>query len=267
MKKKAQKIPVLIDFDGVLKLIDRPAPETETLFNFLSDHSLPGIIISNSTLRTSEGIKKFFQDFHIHCPLPAITAAEATLNYVKDRYKKVAVYCVEEIKMLFDEMTDYENPEAVILGDMRNKWNYELLNEIFRKVYNGADLIAMQKNRFWSPDGRLSLDAGAFISAIEYATSKKAALIGKPSPIYFRSALELLSVPVSEKFIMIGDDIETDIIAAQNCGATGILVLTGKTTKPVPEKYKNKYDYKADNLKDVIGILESIFKTDISSKF
>ena len=57
-----------------------------------------------------------------------------------------------------------------------------VMNEIFQKVFNGADIIAMQKNRYWYPQGGdLSLDAGAFIKAIEYGSAKEAVLIGKPS--------------------------------------------------------------------------------------
>ena len=67
-----------------------------------------------------------------------------------------------------------------------------MMNEIFVKVYNGVELVAMHKNKFWYPEGKLSLDAGAFIKAIEYAFGKEAVLIGKPSPIYFHSAFSQL---------------------------------------------------------------------------
>ncbi len=120
------------------------------------------------------------------------------------------------------------------MGDLGSNWSSEIMNDIFRKVNSGIDFIAMQKNKFWKPDGKtLVLDAGSYIAAIEYATGKEAKLIGKPSPLYFHSAIEKLGIKDKSKFIMIGDDIVTDINAAQIIGGTGILVYTGKTKYPL----------------------------------
>jgi ribonucleotide monophosphatase NagD (HAD superfamily) len=132
------------------------------------------------------------------------------------------------------------------------------MNEIFNSVYNGADIIAMQKNRFWYPPGKgLSLDAGAFIKAIEYASGKDAVLIGKPSPIYFQSALSLLGFPRGSDFIMIGDDIDSDIIGAQQAGGRGILIYTGKTNYPLKDDEKIKPEFEAQNLMEVIEIIKT----------
>ena len=133
------------------------------------------------------------------------------------------------------------------------------MNEIFRKVNNGIDFIAMQKNKFWKPDGKtLALDAGSYIAAIEYATGKEAKLIGKPSPLYFHSAIEKLGFKNKSAFIMIGDDIVTDINAAQTIGGTGILVYTGKTKYPLSSNIHVKPDYEAQNLKEVMDLLKKI---------
>ena len=131
------------------------------------------------------------------------------------------------------------------------------MNDIFRKVFEGADIIAMQMNRFWYPrGGELSLDAGAFIKAIEYGSGKKAVLIGKPSPIYFQSALDLLGFPKGSDFLMMGDDIESDITGAQEMGGKGILIYTGKTEYPLRDDIKIKPDYETQNLTEVIEILK-----------
>lgn len=106
------------------------------------------------------------------------------------------------------------------------------MNEIFRLVYDGADLIAMHTNKFWKPEDELVLDAGAFISAIEYAADRQATVIGKPSSLYFKSALEIIGADPDDGFIMIGDDIENDIEAAQKAGGKGVLIYTGKTAYP-----------------------------------
>ena len=252
-------IPVLIDFDGVIRIGNKPAPDAKQFLYFLSGQQIPSYIISNSTLKTADDIRNFLQENEMDFGVPALTSVDAAVNYVKNHYKKISVFCDEGIKMNFNQFVDDSSPEAVVIGDLGDKWNYNILNDIFRKVYNGADLIAMQKNKYWKPDGvNLCLDAGAFISAIEYATGKESVLIGKPSPIYFYSALELLGFNKDESFIMIGDDIETDIQGAKELGGTGILVFSGKTKYPLDPSVKIKPDYEAQNLRDVIRILENL---------
>ncbi len=140
-----------------------------------------------------------------------------------------------------------ENPEAVVIGDIEDKWNYQIINDIFKKVFAGADLIAMHKNKYWNPQGELLIDAGAFINGIEFASGKEAILIGKPSPLYFKAALEKIGAKLEESFFMIGDDIENDIKAAQEIGGKGILIYTGKTKFPLEKNIKIKPDFEANH--------------------
>jgi HAD superfamily hydrolase (TIGR01450 family) len=152
-------------------------------------------------------------------------------------------------------MIDEENPEAVVIGDIEDKWNYQIVNDIFKKVFAGADLIAMHKNKYWNPDGELLIDAGAFITGIEYASGKEAILIGKPSPQYFKEALENINAKIEDGFFMIGDDIENDILAAQNIGGMGILIYTGKTKFPLETSFGINPNFEVHTLRDVISIL------------
>ena len=251
------KLPILIDFDGVIRLVDNPAPDASIFLRFLSESNIPSYIISNSTLKTGKGITQYLIDNNLPSEIQAMTATDATLHYVKEHYKKVSVYCVDEIKQLFNDYIDDENAEAIIIGDNGEEWNFQMMNEIFNKVYNGAEFIAMHKNKFWYPDGKLSLDAGSFINAIEYASGKEAILIGKPSPIYFQSALELLGFPEGSDFIMIGDDIDSDILGAQQASGKGILIYTGKTKYPLSDDAKIKPDFEAQNLTEVIEIIKT----------
>jgi HAD superfamily hydrolase (TIGR01458 family) len=249
------KIPVLIDFDGVIKLGNNIAGDAGEFFTFLNQNDFPFYVISNSTLRTSDTMLQFIRKNGININIPAMTAVDATLNYVKENYRKVSVYCRPNIKPLFSDFDVDDNPEAVVLGDIADKWTYETMNEIFRKVWNGADIIAMHKNRYWEPDGKtLTMDAGAFITAIEYAASKEAILIGKPSPIYFQTALKQLGFKAGTEFIMIGDDVESDIAAAQTIGGKGILIYTGKTEFPLKAN-STKPDFEVMNLNEITGIL------------
>lgn len=254
MKLKTD-IPLLIDFDGVIRIGKGAANDAADFFKFTSDKNIPACILSNSTLRNGNDIKKFLSGHNIETDIPALTCADASLNFVKENYKKIAVFASGNIKEMFGELLTDENPEAVLVGDLSDKWSYEILNRIFRFVHNGADFIAMQKNKFWSPDDEnIYLDAGAFISAVEYATGKNAKLIGKPSPVFYRSGLKALEFSESSDFIMLGDDIETDIAGAQNSGGKGILIYTGKTEFPLDENSAIKPDFEVMNLEEVIKL-------------
>jgi HAD superfamily hydrolase (TIGR01458 family) len=251
--------PVLIDFDGVIRLgNNQPAADASLFLKFLTEKEIPSCIISNSTLRTSKDVIDFLSENNINFGVPAMTAADAALHYVKTHYKKVSVYCIPSIKKSFEEFVDDENPEAVVIGDIGDRWNYEIINKIFKQVFAGADIIAMHWNRYWHPDGiNLSIDAGAFIKAIEYAANKESILIGKPSPLYFEAALNLLGYSLNDEFFMIGDDVENDVNASQSIGGTGVLIYTGKTKYPLDNELGMIPGLKIHSLTEMINFLEN----------
>ena len=247
--------PLLIDLDGVLKLGNSPAPDVNEFFNFINENKIPACILSNSTLKTGELVKEFFASHEIELIIPASTAFDATLSFVKKNYKKVQVYCRDYLIHHFDGMLDEENPEAIVIGDIEDRWNYQIVNDIFKKVFSGADLVAMHKNKYWNPQDEILIDAGAFIHGIEFATGKEAILIGKPSPLYFKAALEKIYCNIENGFYMIGDDIENDIKADQDIDGKGILINTGKTKLPLDKNINIKPDFEVHSLKELISIL------------
>ncbi len=252
--------PVLIDLDGVIRLGDRLAAGAPQLFEFLFRNKIPSCIITNSTRNTSREVIQFLNDNGINLPVNAMTTIDAAIQYIKDLKLHVSVYCNQNVKKEFEEFIVDDNPDAVVIGDLGEGWTYQILNDIFGKVHNGAEIIAMQKNKYWQPDGKsLALDAGAFIAAIEYASGKSAALVGKPSPLYFQSALKKLGCKEDNSFYMLGDDLENDISGAQAIGGKGILVFTGKTKFPLNEDASVKPAYTAKDLSEVIKVLQKIF--------
>lgn len=117
---------------------------------------------------------------------------------------------------------------AVVVGDAGEHFTYARLNAAYRELVAGADLLALAMNRnFMDADGALSLDAGAFVTALEYASRKRATLFGKPSAPFFSAALDSLGC-ARDDVVMIGDDAESDVAGAIGCGIRGILVQTGK---------------------------------------
>ncbi|PIW70531.1 MAG: hypothetical protein COW08_01320 [Ignavibacteriales bacterium CG12_big_fil_rev_8_21_14_0_65_30_8] len=254
-----KNLPILIDFDGVLNLDGKPPIDAEYFLEYIIKNKIPSYIISNSTLKTGKDVQTYLKDFALPCSIPCMTTVDATVQYLNKNKLKASVYCDEKIKRYFNKFISDNNPDAVVIGDIGNKWSYKILNEIFIKVLNDADIIAMQMNNYWVKNNEYLLDAGSFITAIEYATSKKAKLIGKPSSVYFNTALNNLDWNLKKGFIMIGDDINSDIVGAQELGGKGILIYTGRTTKEQSKKSAIKPYKEVENLSEIVDFLSLTF--------
>jgi HAD superfamily hydrolase (TIGR01458 family) len=120
-----------------------------------------------------------------------------------------------------------EPADVVVLGGASDDFTYAAVNRIFRLLMDGAVLVGMHRNLYWRTDDGLELDSGAYIAGLEAAAGVSAAICGKPSPAFFDSALRVLGLP-ADRVAMVGDDIVNDVLGAQTCGLTGVLVRTGK---------------------------------------
>lgn len=143
-----------------------------------------------------------------------------------------------------------EGPEAVVVGDLGEDWTFPILNQAFRNVLEGAELFALQRNRYWLTEGGLALDGGPFVVALEFATRKTATLVGKPSPRFYGAALRELGLP-AENVVMFGDDLEGDVLGAKALGMMGVAVRTGKY-RPEDE---GRLQRAADAVIDSVGVL------------
>ena len=156
----------------------------------------------------------------------ALAAAKAVVS--KENGKSVTIL-TEEAEKYFGELHCIDtDSEFVVVGDAGENFNYIRMNRAFRTLTNGAKLIAAAKNRYFKDsDGELSMDAGGFVKALEYASGAEAIVVGKPSEAFFHEAVESMGLSIDE-VIMVGDDIESDIAGAQDAGLRAILVKTGK---------------------------------------
>ena len=253
--------PLLIDLDGVLRIAGQPAKNLIEFLDFIDKNKIPACILSNSSISNSNQVHNYFKSNNIDLNIPIITAIDAAYDFIKRRYRKVAVYISENLTDMFSEFLDYENPEAVLIGDIGDIWNFKLMQIIFEYLRNGSVLIAAHKNKFWEKTGKgIQLDAGPFIHALEYAASTEAVLIGKPSELYFKSALSKIGFSDSHNFIMMGDDLDSDMKGAKKLDAETILILTGKTSLPISADAKKNVDRIAEDLLEVIDILSKFYE-------
>ena len=120
-----------------------------------------------------------------------------------------------------------EEPNAVVLGFAQQSFTYESLNRAFRLLKNGAPLLATGRTRYFQGRENLELDAGPFVTSLEYAAETDAIILGKPSREFFLSSVKELGCR-PEEVVMVGDDAVSDVGGALAAGLSAILVQTGK---------------------------------------
>ena len=126
-----------------------------------------------------------------------------------------------------------ERPTHVLVCDPSFGACYDDLDAAFRAVVGGAELVASQLNRSARRDDGEHLDTGGFVRLLEYAAGVRARVLGKPSPEFFRLALDAAGV-AAERALVVGDDLDADVGGAQAAGLRAVLVRTGKGAGPVP---------------------------------
>lgn len=226
---------VFFDLSGVLYVGDRLV---DGAVQTVSEARRRGLTLRFVTNTATKNHRQILEKLHaMAIPLEddeLFTAPMATLARV--RKQKLRPYCLihENLREDFAEV-DQQNPDAVVLGDAREKLNYEHLNRAFQIVQQGGELIAIGYNRYFRDGEDLMLDAGAFVKALEWASGSKALVTGKPSADFFREVVASTPYP-AEECLMIGDDAEADVAAAIAAGVGGCLVHTGKYEKGDEEK-------------------------------
>jgi HAD superfamily hydrolase (TIGR01458 family) len=124
-----------------------------------------------------------------------------------------------------------ERPTHVLVCDPSFGATYDDLDAAFQAVRAGAELVASQLNRVARRDDGEHLDTGGFVRLLEYAAGVRARVLGKPSPEFFRLALEAAGVE-PERALVVGDDLESDVGGAGAVGVRAVLVRTGKGANP-----------------------------------
>ncbi len=138
----------------------------------------------------------------------------------------------------------------VILGGAGPEFSYAALNQAFAHLMGGAGLVAMHRNLYWRTDDGLRLDTGAFLAGLEQAAGAPAEITGKPAAAFFATALAAAGAPQAAA-LMVGDDIESDVLAAQRAGITGVLVKTGKYLPRTHQAASGTPDHVLESIADL----------------
>jgi HAD superfamily hydrolase (TIGR01458 family) len=248
---------LLVDLDGVLYVEEEPIEGAPEAVARLRDAGLGLRFVTNTTARSRRQTLERLGRLGLEVAADELVtpAALARRRCAEAGHERVALIMNEDVKEDFEGLTEAEDSvDAVVMGDLGSAFGFEILNRAFRLVMDGAELIALQKNRFWlTPDG-LSLDAGPFVAAVEYATDTEALVVGKPSPSFFELVLEDLGAEPG-RAAMVGDDVETDVGGAIHAGLAGVLVRTGKYREDFVRESGVEPTATVDSIADVPALL------------
>ncbi len=217
---------VLLDIDGVLYVGAEPLPGAREAVGRLRAAGTPLRFLTNTTRRPRRIIRQAVaaMGFEID-DAELFTPAAAARDWL--RAQGLSPFLLIHPALGEDFAGLPAGEDAVVIGDAGDEFTYAHLNHAFRLVMDGAPLLALAVNRYFRETDGLSLDVGAFVAALEFATGTKARVLGKPAPEFYAAAVAALGCAPAEA-AMIGDDVEADVNGAIAAGLSGILVRTGK---------------------------------------
>jgi HAD superfamily hydrolase (TIGR01458 family) len=248
---------LLVDLDGVLYVEDSPVAGAVEAIGAVREAGIGLRFVTNTTARsrrhTLERLARLgFGDLDEELLTPALLAVE---HCRRRGHRRVALLMGDDVKADLAVLEEaYDHVDAVIVGDLGDAFDYAALNRAFRELLDGAELVALQRNRMWMrPDG-LSLDVGPFVAALEYAADVEAVVVGKPARAFFALALSQLGAEPAGA-AMVGDDVESDVLGAMRAGLRGVLVRTGKYREETARRADPQPDAVIDSIADLPALL------------
>jgi HAD superfamily hydrolase (TIGR01458 family) len=240
---------VLLDLSGVIYVGNQVLPGSIEAISRLRDAGLPIRFLTNTTRTPKQGIIDRLLGMGVHIAQDELFTPAAAARDWLDRHKQSPHLLIHpDLAQDFRGLAVYD-AKAVVVGDAGAGFTFDALNSAFRELMSGAEFLALAANRtFKDDDGELSLDAGAFVAALEFATRCTAMVLGKPSADFFSAALSSMGCAADEA-VMVGDDAEMDVSGALSAGlAYGVLVRTGKYSPEAEECVDPKPSAVVDDL-------------------
>ncbi len=251
---------LLLDIDGVLYIGNHRIPGALEALTFLHKNKIPFLLITNTTRRSRVTIWHHLKRMGFPVEQSQIfTASLAAIDWLENHsVRQISVMLSGSVVNEFKNFRiSNSNPEYVVIGDLGSDLTFEKLNNAFRLIMKGAKILALQKSRYWQTEEGLFIDAGAIVAALEFATRKRAIVIGKPKKDFFLKAAQRLNIS-PENLAIVGDDLETDIRGGKEAGLFAIAVKTGKFREDVFKKSKIKPDAILNSIGELPKFLKKI---------
>jgi 5'-nucleotidase len=245
----------LIDMDGVILRGTTLIPGAAEFLQHLRAQEIPFLILTNNSQYTARDLHVRLSYMGLDVPPEAIfTSALATAQFLHSQRPGGRAYAIGESGLttaLHDIgyiLTDQE-PEYVVLGET-TAYSFERITRAIRFVTAGARFIATNSDVMGPGEGGIVPATGAVAALISAATGVQPYFVGKPNPLMMRTALRTIEAH-SEESVMIGDRMDTDIVAGTESGLRTILVLTGMTKREEVERFPYRPTWIMESVADI----------------
>lgn len=261
---------VLFDIDGVLVTSWAPIPGAAETLRTLSAHRIACAYLTNTTTRTRRQIAAALAGAGMDVrPDEVVTAAVLTAEYVRTRYPGARCLLVNDGDIAEDmpglDVVDSaaadlsDTPDVVLLGGAGPQFCHRILSRVYEWMTLGVPVVAMHRSTAWRTSDGLLIDTGMYLIGMEQTSGRQAVAVGKPAPTGFLAAAARLGVE-PEEMVMVGDDLNNDVLAAQVVGMTGVLVRTGKFRQDTldrwaADEFAMQPDHVVDSVADLPGLL------------
>lgn len=236
-----QKKGFICDMDGVIYHGNKVLPGVKEFIDWLQQEQKEYLFLTNNSGMTPRELHQKLKRMGLEVPEEHFyTSALSTAEFLKTQAPGCSVFAIGEaglLNALYDAgitMNDV-NPEYVVVGEGRT-YSLDTLTKAVNLVLHGAKLIGANSDLSGPIENGIAPACRALISPIEMATGKNAYFCGKPNPLMMRTGLRMLGCH-SEEAVIIGDRMDTDIIAGTESGIDTVLVLSGVSSKETPELY------------------------------
>jgi NagD protein len=231
----------LMDMDGVLVREQAPIPGADRFLATLRERGTPFLVLTNNSIYTQRDLAARLRTSGLDVPETSIwTSALATARFLEEQRPGGSAFVIGESGLTTAlhaagyTLTETA-PDYVVLGETRT-YSFSRITSAIRLINAGARFIATNPDTVGpSPEGPMPA-TGSVAALISRATGVEPYFVGKPNPLMMRSALNALDAH-SETTAMIGDRMDTDVIAGLEAGLETILVLTGVTSREEAERY------------------------------
>jgi NagD protein len=230
-----------MDMDGVLVHEERPIPGADRFIGRLRELGRPFLVLTNNSIYTPRDLAARLGASGLDVPEQAIwTSALATAAFLADQRPRGTAFVIGEAGLTTalheaGYTMSERSPDYVVLGETRS-YSLERITLAIRLIAAGARFIATNPDPTGPTPAGIVPATGAVAALISRATNVQPYFVGKPNPLMMRSALNAIDAH-SERTAMIGDRMDTDIVAGLEAGLETILVLTGVTAEGEVERF------------------------------
>ena len=242
----------ICDMDGVIYRGNSIVPGAAEFIRWLQENEKDYLFLTNNNGRTPVELRQKLERMGVSVPDGHFyTSALATAAFLRAQKPDCSAFVIGEaglMNALYDAgitMNDV-NPDYVVVGEGRN-YSLESLTRAVNLVIGGAKLIGANSDVSGNIENGIAPACRALVAPVEMATGKKAYFCGKPNPLMMRTGLRILGCH-SEDAVIIGDNMETDILAGTESGVDTVLVLSGVSDIHTPEQFAYQPTVILDNV-------------------